>query len=350
MVYKHKIPLKNIFYMLCYAWDTLDQKDNILSDKEEFENIYDLLASVYINDCKNIIKRGLNKNYIIQSNSIPLVRGRILFNESTNPNHLTKKIIHCEHDEFIENMILNQIIVSTIFIFLKCPYLDKKLKTELGKIKIRFQNIIPIPLSNSLFNNLRFNRNNFHYKILINISELLFNGLLFNENKNNLEFAGFIKDIKMATLFEKFVLNYYKKQLPQTEFVIHSPIFEWNILNHKDSYQKHLLPIMRTDIVIDNKMKKSQLIIDAKYYAKTLVTRNYSEVEKVKQSHIYQIYAYTQNSYFEGDVNGMLLYPTTDKEVNALFPFEDHNIYIKTINLNTEWDNIQSRLDTLALI
>lgn len=347
MVYQHKIPVKNIFYMLCYAWDTLDQKEKIMAGSEDFNNIYDLLASVYITGCKNILKRGLNKNYVLQCQNVSLVRGKIDFTESNKPAQYFKKSVICHYDEFLNNMILNQIIVSTIILLLKYPYLDKELKNQLKRLRSRFNKITPIKISKSTFSNLRFNRNNYHYKMLINISELIFMGLLVNESQNEIEFSEYIKDIKMANLFEKFILNYYKKHLPYADYKIHAPVFEWKLNKNQLINQKSLLPIMRTDIVIEKKLLQTQLIIDAKYYAKTLVMRNHSETEKIRQSHIYQIYAYTQNSQYHGQVNGMLLYPTTEKEINAIFPFEKQNIYIKTINLNTAWQDIENRLNSL---
>lgn len=43
-----KIPIRNIYHMLCYAWNVLDQSDNIFLDSEKFDNIYNLFARIYM--------------------------------------------------------------------------------------------------------------------------------------------------------------------------------------------------------------------------------------------------------------------------------------------------------------
>jgi len=45
----------------------------------------------------------------------------------------------------------------------------------------------------------------------------------------------------------------------------------------------------------------------------------------------------------------MLLYPTVDKEINTVFPMSK-SISIKTLNLNDEWIDIESRLLSLIKI
>ena len=44
----------------------------------------------------------------------------------------------------------------------------------------------------------------------------------------------------------------------------------------------------------------------------------------------------------------MLLYPTIEKEIDAIFPIGGKNIEARTLNLNAEWQDITARL--LALI
>ena len=43
-------------------------------------------------------------------------------------------------------------------------------------------------------------------------------------------------------------------------------------------------------------------------------------------------------------VEGILLYPTTKKEVDSNHTIGGHNIRLKTINLNQEWSEIENDL------
>lgn len=341
-----KIPIKNIYYMLCYAWNLLEQKDAIELGNEEFDNIYNLLARVYVKGVSGLIKRGLNRNYISKNENLSLLKGKILINESINKQTQIKGRLTCSYDEFSEDFTLNRIIKSTMEVLVKVHNIDPEIRKKLFSLMPYFNEINNIRFSKRLFSNLRYNRNNHHYKMLINISELVYLGLITNEDSKEVEFSDFVRDGQMAKLYEKFILNFYKNHLNSTRFVVHAPKLNWNLNGTISDDDLKLLPEMRTDIVVEDLLHNKQYIIDTKYYAQTLVSSNWSELKKVRTAHLYQIYAYVNQSGFDGDVVGMLLYPTVTADVDALFPM-NKEIRIKTLNLDSQWESICERLLSL---
>ncbi|KEH85272.1 MULTISPECIES: 5-methylcytosine-specific restriction endonuclease system specificity protein McrC [Clostridium] len=344
MKYVSKIPIKNIYYMLCYAWYVLEQSNNIFVGSEKFNNIYDLFAKIYINGTKSIIKKGLNRYYINENEEMCRIKGKVNVNDSIKRRSIFYRKMVCHYDEFSENTKLNQIVKATIEILLKYDKLNDDLKNKLLSLRRYFINIGDIKLSKRLFSSLRYNRNNYNYKMLINISELIYDGMLINETDNMFLLSDFVKDRKMANLYEKFVLNFYKCHLDNNVYKVYAPELKWNISGDITEESMALLPKMRTDIVIENKNDKNQLIIDTKFYSKTLIASNWSDIEKVRNNHLYQILAYVNSSKFNGDIRGMLLYPTIEREVNSKFCIDGKDISINTLNLNTEWSNIEQRL------
>lgn len=341
---KPKIPIKNIYYMLSYAWGILEESDTINVGSEEFDNIYNLLSRIYINGIINLKKRGFSRYYIEKKELISTLRGKIDISSSIKNQSIQQGKMICSFDEFSENIILNQIIKTTIGLLTKAPALDKTLRKQLLKQEMYFTDISHIILSDSLFSSLRYNRNNKHYQLLINISELIYKGLITKEKENEYIFSDFIRDEQMANLYEKFVLNFYKLHLDSSIYKVHAPKLNWDIEVEAKEEDLLLLPEMRTDIVVENKAKNTQMIIDTKYYSKTLVKGNRSDIEKLRTSHLYQIFAYLSNSRYEGKKEGVLLYPTIDKDLDAIFPITNKRIMIKTLNLNTKWSNIEKRL------
>ncbi|SHI17444.1 5-methylcytosine restriction system specificity protein McrC [Sporanaerobacter acetigenes] len=344
-----KIPIKNIYYMLCYAWNVLEQSDNIFLGSEKFDNIYNLFARIYINGTSSLIKRGFNRYYIQENEATSTLKGKINISDSIKEQTFYNASMICQFDDFSKNIKLNQIIKTTINILVKSPQLDDDLRNKLLKIRLHFSDIQDIRLSKELFSSLRYNRNNYHYRMLINISELIYCGLITNEDDNEFTFSDFIRDNQMAKLYEKFVLNFYKIHLDENLYKVHSPKLKWNLDEEISEEELSLLPEMRTDIVIEDKVKNTQLIIDTKYYAQTLVSSNWTDIEKVRTAHLFQILAYVNNSNFTGDIKGMLLYPTIEKEINANFPILGKRIGIRTLNLNTEWKDILDRLLSLVI-
>jgi 5-methylcytosine-specific restriction enzyme subunit McrC len=101
---------------------------------------------------------------------------------------------------------------------------------------------------------------------------------------------------------------------------------------------------METDITLENDDEK--IIIDAKYYRETM-TLNYDK-ERIKSANLYQLFSYLLNqedgSSKTQSATGVLLYPTIETDYNLNFKYYKHIIQIRTVNLNSNWRNISSRL------
>lgn len=101
---------------------------------------------------------------------------------------------------------------------------------------------------------------------------------------------------------------------------------------------------METDISLENEEQK--IIIDAKYYRETMTT-NYDK-ERIKSSNLYQLFSYLLNQQDGSEktkkATGILLYPTVEKDYDLDFKYNDHKIQIRTINIDTNWRNISTRL------
>ena len=64
------IPIKNIYYLLCYAWNKLDEKERIKVSIDDKTELLDLFAKVLINSTKVLLKRGIDRDYIEKEEKI----------------------------------------------------------------------------------------------------------------------------------------------------------------------------------------------------------------------------------------------------------------------------------------
>src|ERR1017187_4639091 len=55
-----KIPIQNIYYLLCYAWDKLAEKDVVAVEDIPTTTLADLFARVLINGTNHLLKRGFD--------------------------------------------------------------------------------------------------------------------------------------------------------------------------------------------------------------------------------------------------------------------------------------------------
>ena len=177
--------------------------------------------------------------------------------------------------------------------------------------------------------------------MLINVCYLVIKGLLQRTEEGNLKLMQFIDEQRMCRLYEKFILEYYKKEYPQLK--VSSSQIPWAL----DDDYSFMLPVMQSDIMLSYKDKV--LIIDAKYYSKT--TQAQYEAHTIHSNNLYQIFTYVKNKAISGEaVEGMLLYAKTDEEIQPdnTYMMSGNKISVKTLNLDCSFDEIKQQLNQIA--
>lgn len=149
---------------------------------------------------------------------------------------------------------------------------------------------------------------------------------------------------KIHQLFEKFVLEYYRKHFPQ--FHASPSHIAWNV----DDGIVDFLPLMKTDITLQYKGKT--VIIDTKYYEHTMQRNSYYDSKSFHSHNLYQIFTYVKNkdNTNSGNVSGILLYAKTDEEImpDNEFLLSGNRIAVKTLDLNMDFPDIEEQLTRLA--
>ena len=338
-----QIPIENIYYLLCYAWNKLDEKERVNVTIDDKTELLDLFAKVLINATKMLLKRGIDKNYIDHAEEISGVKGKIQISQTLKSNLLFKQKTICSFDDFSSNIILNRILVSTIYRLTRTKGLDKQLKSELVFLSRMLSDIDQIEITNSLFKQIRLNRNNRFYGFVMNVCQIIYESTLPSEEHGKYKFSDFTRDDnKMNQLFEGFIRNFYK--IEQKKFkIVKKETITWQFDNSdNESYQ--YLPQMETDITLENEDEK--IIMDAKFYRETM-TVHYDK-ERIKSANLYQLFSYLLNqqdgSAKTQNAKGILLYPTIETDYNLNFKYQNHTIQIRTVNLNSNWRDISSRL------
>lgn len=144
---ENKIPIKNIYYMLCYAWDRLEQKDIVEVDTIGSNEMLDLFVMVLISGISYLIKRGFHRQYIPYRGEENFIRGKININESIKRKSWIKGKMYCEYDDLSHNVLHNQILKTTINNLILYPSLNEELKDQLIKLYKYFQHIDKISLN-----------------------------------------------------------------------------------------------------------------------------------------------------------------------------------------------------------
>ena len=292
------IPIRNIYYMLSYAFQVLNEQGYKNIETEQFDNVAELCAAILSKGVSLQLKRGLGRDYIENSVSLSSLRGRIEISESIKTRSMLKRQLVCSYDDFSENSYMNRIVKTTMELLLHAD-IAKARKKELRKLLVFFGNVELLDI-HTINWKIQYNRNNQTYRMLISICYLVVKGLLQTNTDGTTRLMDFLDEQRMCRLYEKFILEYYRKEFPQLS--ANASQIPWAL----DDSMGEMLPVMQTDIMLSHKSRV--LIIDAKYYSHT--TQAQYDVRTLHSGNLYQIFTYVKNKEAElGDtpheVSGM---------------------------------------------
>lgn len=335
--------------MLSYAFMPMNQDGYKDIEKEEFDNIHNLLAAILSRGIGRQLKQGLYREYVGCKEEAAVLRGKIDM-PGTIRNRLARKCaLTCEFDELSENNLLNQIVKTTVMLLLRHKEVKADHKSDLKKEMLYFSNVDTVDPAAIRWTSVRFQRNNNTYRLLVSICQLILEGLLLTTDRGEYRLASFIRPKQMSRLYEKFILEYYVREHP--EITASASQISWAV----DDGYRTMLPAMQSDIVLTDQSGGQVLIIDAKYYARTMQT--YYDVHTYHSANLYQIFTYVKNKEASfGDkphrVSGMLLYARTDEEIQPddTYQMSGNQIGVHTLDLNRKFPEIAARLDHFAAV
>ena len=331
--------------MLAYAFHVLNEQGYKSISMESFDNTAELFAEILSRGISNQIKRGLGKEYISRQEALSTLKGRLNISESIKTQTIIRKQMICSYDDFSVNSYMNRIIKSTMFLLIKSD-ISKKRKKKLKKLCVFFSDVDVLDV-NSINWNIRYNRNNQTYRMLISICYFTINGLLQTQTDGTTRLMDFLDEQRMYRLYEKFILEYYRKEYPM--ITVNASQISWQL---DDGYDYEMLPVMQSDIMLT--FNEKVLIIDAKYYSHSLQYQ-YDQYT-IHSNNLYQIFTYVKNKEEElknqpHEVSGMLLYAKTDEDIypDNEYKMSGNLISVRTLDLDVDFSVIKKQLDNVVV-
>ena len=351
---RHPIPIENLYYLLCYAWDITDQLDKVKVDGEKCHSPQNLLSTVLLNACKRLLHRGLVREYRFEEQEVEGVRGKLNLAETLKSGkHLHGRTI-CRVDELTQDVPINLIIFSTLKRLLRTESIDEDIRRKLRKTVGKFPRLKEIRITSSMFGRFRLHRHSNFYSLVLNICQLIWESTLPSKNQEGrLEFVDFTEDeFRMNSIFEHFLMNFCKQHCRENFPEVHREYIDFQLSPFGMMFRQagEALPVMETDVTLFNPATEEKHILDAKFYRETLVSK-YGGKEKVLREHLSQIISYVINQEdcskaHTLNTNGTLVYPTVDEDFDFSYRYKDtnHFIHVRTINLRQPWWKIEERV------
>lgn len=341
------IPIQNLYYLLCYAWNRLPEQAELQAiEAAPFHRPLELLAHVLLNGTRRLLRQGLPTGYAEQLEELTELRGRLLLAPTLARNLLPQGRAVCAYDELSAATPFSQLLLGTLQQLARTQTLPAPVRHELKRVLRRFPvALAPLPLSVAALRTVRRTRLSGQPAFLLNVCELIhFSALPTPEATGRPRFRDFRRDERlMAQLFEQFVRNFYRME--QRQFRVSSETIAWQA-EAETAEALALLPAMITDTSLESPERK--IILDTKYYAAALRPRY--DQQKLISPHLYQLYAYLQNQPTQPgqQLEGILLYPAAAQTLDVRYTLGGHPVRVVTVNLAQPWPGIAADLLTLV--
>ena len=340
------IPVRNIYYLLCYAWDHVREGETVDLGSEEFSGMVDLFAKVLNEGVARLISQGLDRDYLTVHEDIRGLKGKLDLATTVKRNLLLNGKTHCSFDELSYDVPQNRILKATLRQLTMVSSLDPGHRQRAGRLYRKMDAVSDVILRPRMFRTVRIHRNNRFYSFLIHLCRIIYDNLLVNQEEGQATFYDFREDEReMGRLFEQFVRTFCKRE---TDYKVSAPKIDWIGAEESESELRHL-PRMQTDIVL--RSPERTIIVDTKFYKNPLDRRWGGS--RANAGNLYQIFSYVTNWDAGADVGeprpeGWLLYAAVEGGFDYRFELMGRPVRVCSVDLGQEWRGIEWALKGLV--
>ena len=341
------IPIANIYYLFCYAWDHVEERDVVrVQDLGGLDKVHDLLGKVLAQGTFRLIRRSIDRGYRDVREELSGIRGKIAVGETAKRALRARGQVACDYAELSQDVLHNQILRSTLRSLMRLPDLHSGVRSEVRNAYTKLDGVTLVPLSRHTFQRVQLDRNRRYYRFLLSVCRLIHEQLLVDERSGEATFRAFSED-HMDRLFEDFIREFYRREQDRYRVNYRGRTISWADEGTPDQHRSRV-PRMEADVILEGSGRR--IILDAKYYREAF--GGHYDGGKLRSPHLYQLLAYLRNREATAvpgaKHEGMLLYPTVDEPVAVEIVLEGFSIRARSINLAQEWPDIHT--DMLELI
>ena len=351
-----KIPVRNVWFLFVYAYDLARFQGRFEAEIEKSPDFRSLIARLLCHVLEMRLRRNLSFGYRSRHGTLKRVRGRIDILKTHSRDLFRRGEVACRFEELTIDTPRNRLIRAALNSLGEhlddrvLAHRSKMLSGMLGRAGVG--GALP---SRSDVASDQIARHEAEDRLLTSLARAVFDLVLPTETKG---LRSLLKanreDTEFRKLFERAVGNFFSAELSRDEGwrIYPGKQLYWPVGAASPGINEHL-PIMVTDIILENEQDNRRIIIDTKF-TNILTRAQFGDGERFAAGHIYQLYSYLRSQENEDDLRslnseGMLLYPTISSDVDEAAQLQGHFIRFATIDLAQPTNSIVQRLRQLPL-
>ena len=359
LAYK-KIPVRNVWLLFLYAYNLACFHSRFEAEIEDSPDFKSLIARLLCRAVETRLRRNLSFGYRRREDTLKRVRGRIDILVTESRDLFRRGEIACRFEELTINTPRNRLVRAALTVLggwidnykdKALAHRTRTLATTLGRAGVN--GLIP---SRAEIASDQIARHESEDRLMVSLARAVFDLFLPTEQVGARTIFEAQRDgMDFRKLFEKAIGNFFDAELPREE--------GWHVYSGKQIYWpsgaasagiQMYLPIMKTDIILDNEQGNRRIIIDTKFTDILTKARGGGDGLRFKSEHIFQIYSYLRSQERLDDprsltAEGMLLYPAIGINIDEMVDLQGHIVRFATINLNEPTNVVVENLRRLPV-
>ena len=344
------IPILNVYYLLCYAWGRVQERDTArLATLGGLSTVQDLLGKVLAGGVNHLFRRGIDRGYVERREDLAGIRGKLAVSETAKRALRARARAACEFEELSVDILPNRILRSSLHGLLgRRVTLDRHVRADVRSAYRRLDGISRTRLRRNTFGQVQLGGNRRLYHFLLSVCRLLYESSLVDETTGRTAFRDFRRDeATMWALFEEFVTGFYQREQRAYRVNPGGRRVHWADAGWATDADRARIPVMNADVILESTERR--IILDTKYYRDALARGRGRGTGKLHSASLYQLLAYLRNRQAtrpDGPPHeGILLYPQVgDEALRADIRLEGFRIQARTVNLDQDWRLIHEEM------
>lgn len=250
---KPKISGANIMSMIIYALRLPEIGPGDLPALEHADFYYIIIRFLlsYLDD---LLRIGLYKGYIVKSENLGYVKGKISFKQHIMYNQGRNDKIFCSFSEITVDTLENRIIKFTLSHLLRYVFVDNLTRLEILNFYKKLYMVTDLKsITRIIFGSITYTPLNDHYRTVLSLCELILTDASLDiENEGQRSSRSFL--INMDTLFEEFVAGLLTKKFGESNVSIQKKEY----LDTNNQFLEYIDIVLKSDntsIILDTKYK-----------------------------------------------------------------------------------------------
>ena len=283
--------------------DALWRSSSVRDINVEGCNLYDLFALLLVEECERILRSGVLADYVEEEDTLPVLRGRLLFDRQLRQRYGQLDKLICRYDEYRQDIMENQILAYALDHCgrrVRHPAIARRAH-QVGTIFREVCDWTSLDVGRC-WDDLTYHRLNEHYRPAHDLARLVVRGAGVTSlyGRGSTDCFAFLID--MNVLFERFVLRILETLAQPLNLSVRYQQAEssvvWDALENRP-YRR----IVPDFVLTQNISGKIRLAVDAKY---KLYDENKVHPGDIYQAFVYS-YAYAESSELP---RAILIYPS----------------------------------------